>query len=92
MWKVNRVNFGTKDKVVEALVLHVLVHQHPLLSMDAAAQEPDEVHMLQLGDEHDLVLELVQALRRVLGQPLHRHHLPSFQFPLNSFSHLANST
>uniref|UniRef100_A0A0A9FX99 Uncharacterized protein n=1 Tax=Arundo donax TaxID=35708 RepID=A0A0A9FX99_ARUDO len=50
--------------------------------MDAAAQKPDEVHMLQLGDEHDLVLELVQALRRVLRQPFHRHRLPSFQFPL----------
>jgi hypothetical protein len=42
--------------------------------------------MLQLGDEHDLVLELVQALRRVLGQPLHRHRLPSFQFPLIRFT------
>jgi hypothetical protein len=46
--------------------------------------------VLQLGDEHHLVLELAQPLRRVLGQPLHRHRLPSFQLPLNTIRSFAS--
>lgn len=78
--------FSTEDEVVEALVLHVLVHQHPLLAMDAAAEKPDKVHMLEPRDEHDLVLELVQPLRREFRQPLHCHCLPSIQFSLMNFA------
>jgi hypothetical protein len=50
-----------QDDAVEAAVGQVLVHQQ-LLLLDAAAQEADQVRVLQLGDQLDLVLELLQAL------------------------------
>ena len=56
--------------------MHVLVDQHPLRTVDAAAEKPDEVPVLELGYQLHLVLEFPEPLRRPPRQPLHRYVLP----------------
>lgn len=72
----------TKDEAVQALIVHVLVYEHLLLGLDAAAQEPDEVSVLELCDQLDLGLELHQPLHRARRQPLDRNLKPATQFAL----------
>ena len=52
--------------------MHVLVDEQLLLILDAAADESDQVGVLQLGDQLDLILELLQPLPGMRRQPLHR--------------------
>ena len=74
----------TKYEGVEALVVHVLVQEHPLVLVDAAAEQPDEVPVLELGDQLHLVLELHRPLHRSPGQPLHGYFLPVLKLPLSA--------
>jgi hypothetical protein len=53
----------TENECVQALVVHVLVYQYPLVPGDAAAQQPHKVFVLKLGDQLHLVLELHNPLR-----------------------------
>ena len=46
----DRLTSSTKDETVEAAVGHVLVDEQLLLILDAAADESDQVGVLQLGD------------------------------------------
>jgi len=81
-----------KDEGVQALVAHVLVDEHPLGAVDAAAEEADQVPVLQLGDQDHLVHELVQALRRVIRRELlHSNLLPVRQLPLVNFAESASA-
>ena len=66
--------------------MHVLVDQHPLRPVDAAAQKPDEVPVLQLGYQLHLVLELPEPLRGPPRQPLQGDVLPIVQLPLQTIN------
>lgn len=72
----------TEYERVEALVVHVLVQEHPLVLVYAAAEQPDEVPVLELGDQLHLVLELHRPLHRPPGQPLDGYFLPILQLSL----------
>jgi hypothetical protein len=50
--------------------VHVLVDEHLLVSLDAAAHEAHQVRVLQLGDQLDLRLEFHQALHGARREPL----------------------
>ena len=78
----DRLTSSTKDETVEAAVGHVLVDEHLLLILDAATHQADQVGVLQLGDQLDLVLELLQPLPGVRRQPLHRDLGAVRQLPL----------
>lgn len=52
---------------LQALVGHVLIDQHPLLSMNTTSQDLDEISVLKLGDQDNLVLEFNYALPGLLG-------------------------
>ena len=62
---------STEENEVQASIGDELVDQQPLLLLQADADEPDEVPVLQLGDQRELVLQLLHSLRRALRQPLH---------------------
>jgi hypothetical protein len=71
-----------EDEAVQTAVGHVLVDEHLLFLLHAAAQQAHQVGVLQLGDQLDLVLELLQALPGVRRQPLHRDLRAVRQLPL----------
>ena len=78
----DRLTSSTKDETVEAAVGHVLVDEHLLLILDAATHQADQVGVLQLGDQLDLVLELLEPLPGMRRQPLHRDLGAVRQLPL----------
>lgn len=49
----------TENKRVQALVLHVLIDQDLLVSVDATTEQPDEIPVLKLRDQLNLVHELL---------------------------------
>ena len=63
--------------------MHVLVDEHLLLGLHAAAQQPDKVGVLQLGDGLNLRLELHQALHRARRQALDRDPQPAGEHALD---------
>ena len=71
-----------EDEAVEAPVGHVLVCEQLLFLLDAASDEANQVGVLQLGDQLDLVLELLQPLPGVRRQSLHRDLGAVRQLPL----------
>lgn len=62
--------------------MHVLVDEDPLVAIDAAAEKPDEIPVLELGNQLDLVLEFAEPLDRRLGEPLHGDFLSIRQLTL----------
>jgi len=81
--KIDELGVPTEDEEVEALVVHVLVDEHLLVGLHAAAQQPDEVGVLQLGDELNLRLELHEALHRARRQALDGDLQPAGQLALD---------
>lgn len=61
----------TEKDGVQAPVWHVLVHDQLLRFLQANPKKLDEVPVLQLGGENELVFQLVETLRRALGEPFH---------------------
>jgi len=54
---------STEEDEVEAPVGDELVDEQPLLLLQADADEPDEVLVLELGHQGELVLQLLHSLR-----------------------------
>jgi hypothetical protein len=67
----------TQQRTVKAAVLEVLIHQNPVASLDAAADEFDEVGVLDVADDVDLRQELPDALPGLGGEDLHRDLSPA---------------
>ena len=82
----DRLTSSTKDETVEAAVGHVLVDEQLLLLLDAAPHQADQVGVLQLGDQLDLVLELLEPLPGMRRQPLHRDLGTVRQLPLQQIT------
>ena len=74
---------STEEDEVEAPVGDELVDEQPLLLLQADADEPDEVLVLELGHQRELVLQLLHSLRRAPRQPLHRYLLAVGEDTLN---------
>jgi len=62
--------------------VHVLVDEHLLLGQHAAAQQPDKIGVLQLGDELNFRLELHEVHHRARRQALDRDLQPAGQHAL----------
>jgi hypothetical protein len=73
----------TEEEGVEASVGEVLVDEHLLVLLHAEAQQPDQVPVLQLGDQLHLVPELSAALPRPRRQPFHGDLRAAAQNALN---------
>lgn len=62
----DRGSISTEENEVQASIGDELVDQQPLLLLQADADEPDEILVLQLGHQRELVLQLLHSLRRAL--------------------------
>lgn len=60
---------------LQAAEWHVLVHQQPLVTLRAEADQTDEMRMVEHGQHQHLHQELVPPLHAVPGELLHCHHL-----------------
>jgi hypothetical protein len=56
--------------MIKAVVLEVLVDEDPALPLDAAAQQPDEVRVLDFGNALDFGKEFLDPLLGFRGQNL----------------------
>ena len=52
----------TKDKEVQAFVRQVFIDQYFLLSLRATSQEPNQIAVLEFGNELDFIFELCETL------------------------------
>lgn len=75
--EVGRLTVRSQQRTVKAAVLEVLIHQNPVASLDAAADEFDEVGVLDVADDVDLRQELPDALPGLGGEDLHRDLSPA---------------
>lgn len=53
-------NVRTKYVEIQALVLHVLVHQYPLVALVAVREEADKIVVMELGHDFHFPCEIVQ--------------------------------
>lgn len=66
----------TEDERVQTLIGHVLVNQHPLVSMDAASQQPHKIPVLQFSNQDHFILQLCEALSRLFRQSFNCYLFP----------------
>ena len=57
-----KMQICTKDKEVQAFVWQVFVDQYFLLSLRAASHEPNQIPVLQFGNELNFIFELYETL------------------------------
>ena len=58
-----RFRVSTEYYLIEAPVWDELVDEQPLLLLQADADKPDEVLVLKLGNQGELILQLLHSLR-----------------------------
>jgi hypothetical protein len=73
---------STEKDGVQASVWQILVHHQLLSLLQADPKELHEVPVQKLGGQQQLVLQLMESLCRILGEPFHCYHLPIRQYTL----------
>jgi len=59
------VGSGTKDKEIQAFIWQIFIDQHFLFSLSATSQEPNEISVLEFGNQSDFIFELAVTLSRM---------------------------
>jgi hypothetical protein len=72
----------TENDGIQAFIGQILIYQQLFISINAATKKPDQVSMLQLGNQNNFVSELLSSLVRVPAKSFDSNLLTTFKCPL----------